>query len=272
MSNIRKLNENGLKEFASFLKANYKSGAHQEKIDIVDLEIPTHLLFDDKFSNELKVKKELKTQKFENRFQLGKYYFNYLHQSLSEEEEHGQGLWSWLSLYHFNELYSGKLLRGEFYIPLGKVDAYTIIEPQKHLDIRTTNPLDYRHPVKGYFHFYRTFGDSAEILCSPSGMTFHGDIAEQIGGILWLKQYKIIMDLFKLLYWDNESKTFKKADGKGALTSNSSQKAYLGGLRRARAVIDALMDIHNFEKINKPMQLKDLMGDEFKAQNLGAQN
>ena len=271
MNNIRKLNKQGLIVFADFLNANWEKGKKDKK-QISDLEIPKHLLFDEEHSEELSVNKALKENNFTNRFDLGKFYYNYLHQSLTEEEERGQGLWAWLSLYHFEELYVGTLDRAEYYLPIGKKDEYQIIDPEKHLNFSTTNSLEYRHAVKGFYHFYRTFGDDAVILCAPSGMGFHGDPHEQIGGILWLKQYKIIMQAFKLLFWNSETKEFKKADGSTALATGPKQKTYLGGLRRARAVIDALMDIHNFEKIKKPIQLKNLMGDEFKAHNQGAGN
>ena len=90
---------------------------------------------------------------------------------------------------------------------------------------------------------------------------------EYFGGILWLKQYKITMELFKALFWDASSESFKKANGKSALNTKSGSKAYFGGLRRAIAVVDALMDIHNFEKFKKTRYLIELMGDEFEAQS-----
>lgn len=267
MSNIRKLNEKGLRHFADFLLEHYKK-------EINDLQLPTFLLNDDEFSEELSVPKKIKEVSCNNRFELGKHYYNYLHQDLTDDELDGQGLWSWLALFHFELLFARTFLRVEYYIPLGApkkgvINQKFLNSPKNfsHDNIIWQNPLEYRHAIKGYFHFYKTFGDNAVILCSPSGITYHGDVAEQIGGILWLKQYKIILDLFKSLYWDAGSQSFKKANGKGALTSTSTSKGYLGGLRRARAVIDALMDIHNFEKFKKTTHLIELMGDEFKAQS-----
>jgi hypothetical protein len=266
MSNIRKLNEEGLRYFADYLLEHYK-----KEIDVSKL--PIFLLNDDDYSEELAVQKQLKEVNCNNRFELGKHYYNYLHQDLTQDELDGQGLWSWLALFHFNLLFARTFLRLEYYIPLGA--PKTGVVNQKFINSPKTfsydnfswqNPLEYRHAIKGYFHFYKTFGDSSVILCSSSGMTYHGDVAEQIGGILWLKQYKIILDLFKSLYWHAETQSFKKANGRGALTSNAGSKGYLGGLRRARAVIDALMDIHNFEKLKKTSHLIALMGDEFKTQ------
>lgn len=266
MNNIRKLNQEGLYKFADFVLE------HRDR-DISELELPRFLLFDDAFSEELTTPKKIKHQNFDNRFQLGKFYFNYLHQDLTDDELEGQGLWSWLALFHFDVLFARSLLRAEYYIPLGaskkgiiNQNFFNSAKPFSYQNFGWQNPLEYRHAVKGYFHFYKTFGDSAEILCSSKGITYHGDVAEQIGGILWLKQYTIIMNLFKALYWDSENKDFKKSNGRGALTTTSSSKSYLGGLRRARAVIDALMDMHNFDKIKKTTQLIDLMGSEFKPQ------
>ncbi len=267
MSNIRKLNEKGLKYFADFLLEHYEK-------EISESELPIFLLNDDNYSEELSVSKEIKNVTCNNRFELGKHYYNYLHQDLTEEELEGQGLWSWLALFHFDLLFARTFLRVEHYIPLGAPQQGIINKkfikapkPFPYKDFGWTNPLEYRHAIKGFFHFYRTIGDDAIMLCSPSGITFHADTAEQIGGILWLKQYKITMDLFKSLFWDSSSGSFKKANGKSALITSSSSKGYMGGLRRARAVIDALMDIHNFEKFKKTRPLIDLMGDEFEAQS-----
>jgi len=266
MSNIRKLNEKGLKHFADFLLEHYKK-------EINESELPTFLLSDDEFSEELSVSKEVKEVTCNNRFELGKHYYNYLHQDLTEGELEEQGLWSWLALFHFNLLYAGSYLRVEHYIPLGAPQQGTINKkfinaPKTFLykNFGWTNPLEYRHPIKGYFHAYKYFGDDARMLVSQS-ITSQGDIMESIGGILWLKQYKITMDLFKALFWDASLESFKKANGRSALNTQSSSKAYRGGLRRAIAVVDALMDIHNFEKFKKPRPLIDLMGDEFEAQS-----
>ena len=72
MSNIRKLNEKGLKHFADFLLEHYKK-------EINESELPTFLLSDDEFSEELSVSKEVKEVTCNNRFELGKHYYNYLH-------------------------------------------------------------------------------------------------------------------------------------------------------------------------------------------------
>lgn len=266
MSNIRKLNEKGLKHFADFLLEHYKK-------EINESELPTFLLNDNDFSEELSVPKKIKEVTCNNRFELGKHYYNYLNQDLNEEELEGQGLWSWLALFHFDLLYAGNYLRVEHYIPLGAahqgiINKQFINAPKPFIykNFGWTNPLEYRHPIKGYFHAYKYWGNDARILISQS-MTSQGDIMESIGGLLWLKQYKITMELFKALFWDASSESFKKANGKSALSTKAGSKAYLGGLRRAIAIVDALMEIHNFDKFKKTRHLVELMGDEFEAQS-----
>ncbi len=251
MKKIRILNNDGLKKYADFLIRNHKQ-------EVLEITPPKEILFDEQYSRDLSEPKELKEKSFSNRYELGKYYYNHLHETLTDKEIDGQGLWSWLSLYHWDLLYAGTLPRAEHFIPVG--DKENIINAT-YVPFNITNPLEYRHPVKGYYHFYNYFGDNARILCSQK-ITSHGEVAEHIGGVLYLKQYKVIMDTLKSLFWNAEKKIFRKSDGTGALSTKMDSPGYLGGLRRARAVIDGLMTIYNFSKLKKS-KLKELLGEEF---------
>ena len=157
MSNIRKLNEKGLKYFADFLLEHYEK-------EISESELPIFLLNDDNYSEELSVSKEIKNVTCNNRFELGKHYYNYLHQDLTEEELEGQGLWSWLALFHFDLLFARTFLRVEYYIPLGApkkgvINQKFLNSPKNfsHENINWQNPLEYRHAIKGYFQFIKYF-------------------------------------------------------------------------------------------------------------------
>ena len=252
---IRKLNDEGLIAYANFLVSN-----HDESIS--EINPPKHLLDDNEFSEELSFSVDAGGEGLSSRFDFGKHYYNLLNEHLSDEEYDHQGIWSWLTLFHWDDLYAGKCPRLEAFIPLGAISSKQTVN-NSITPFNWTTPLEYRHPIKGYYYFYQTLGDDCEIFISNS-IHVHGDVCEQLGSRLWFRGYPMILKTLRLLFWDDEKKKILKADGSGALTTKTTSRGYKGGFRRALKVFRMLMAIYDLNRINTPNDVVSLMGNEFK--------
>jgi len=252
---IRKLNDKGLLEYATFLISNHKE-------IISNIEPPKYLLEDDEFSEALNFSIEAGGISLQSRFDFGKYYFGLLDEHLSDEEYEDQGIWAWLTLFHWDEIYDGECPRLEAFIPLGAISSDKTIN-SSITPFKWTSPLEYRHPIKGYYYFYKMLGDDCEIFIAES-INKHGDVCEALGSRLWFRGYPMILKTLRLLFWDTERKKILKHDGTGALTTNTSSRGYRGGLRRALKVFQKLMAIYDLNSFDEPKEVVDLMGNEFK--------
>ena len=86
---IKKFNKDGLIELRDFYHTNKK----KKKADI---SIPSHLCADPLLTMSLDTPKYIdldKAKNFDNRYELAKYFYNLLHQSISDEELNSQGMW-----------------------------------------------------------------------------------------------------------------------------------------------------------------------------------
>ena len=254
ITEIKKFNKDGLIELRDFYIANYKKKK-------ADLTIPSHLLFDPALTISLDDPKYIdldKAKTFDNRFELGKYFYNLLHQTISDKELNGQGMWEWLTLYYFDSVFStqGKWILNRYdhyiYMPSKKErDTYNMpVSPQWS---ETTGTGD-RHCVRGSYIAYESFPNEAEIILNASsGPAFRGEAAEQLLARRWIKDYDIVNKVFK--------KVFLMPDGtmkKGW----SNTKGAAGSLRRYIAVVDSIMYEHNLNKMKDSDVIREL-GKEF---------
>ena len=259
---IRKLNDDGLKAFAAFLVDNHKKLIAKNKP-------PSQMLFDDQYSENLSTPKSIKTFKFANRFDIGKHYYNVLGQSLTKDEINEQGLWAWLCLYHWDDINSNtpkaKINRLEYYIPFGDQDNFVNNDLLKNVLGREkglgTSSLEYRHSVKEWFLLYEKYGIEAVLFSSlQDPLRKHSDIVEQLCSRNYLREYNVIFENVKDIFWNNG--TFEKPNGDKALTKKGNL-GYMGGLRRYIVVIEMLLTIYDFSVIKKSRLRKEL-GAEFK--------
>ena len=260
---IRKLNNNGLKAFAAFLVDNHKKLISKNKP-------PSHLLFDDQYSENLSTPKSIKTFKFANRFDIGKHYYNELSQSLTNDEINQQGLWAWLCLYHWDDINQNtpkaKINRLEHYIPFGNQEHYVnndlLTKVLGRLKGLGTTPLEYRHSIKEWFLLYEKYKNEAVIFLSIDyPLRAQGDIVEQLESRNYLREYDVIFKSVKDIFWNNA--TFEKPNGDKATEKDKNQPGYMGGLRRYILVIEMLMTIYDFSVIKKS-RLRNELGAEFK--------
>jgi hypothetical protein len=96
MANLmRALNSAGIAQFRGYL-ARLRDGVVEEP--------PYQLLVDVGFSVELPADVEVAAQRFSSRFVLGSYFCTVLERFRPEDLERNAGLWSWLSLFFFDQV------------------------------------------------------------------------------------------------------------------------------------------------------------------------
>ena len=256
---IKKFNKDGLIELRDFYHSNWDPKNKKKK---EELTIPTHLLTDPALTRSLETPKYIDLDKakiFVNRYELGKYFYNLLHQSVSDSELNGQGMWEWLALYYFDSVFSAS---GKGWT-LNRYDHYIYMPSKKERNTynmavtpqwsETTGTGD-RHCVRGSYIAYESFPDEAEVILNASyGPAFRGEAAEQLLARRWIKDYGIVNKVFK--------KVFLLPDG-GLKKGWSNTKGAAGSLRRYIAVVDSIMYEHNLNKMKDNDVIREL-GKEF---------
>lgn len=251
---IKKFNKDGLIKLRDFYLAN-----HEKKK--AEISIPNQLLLDPTLTMSLDDPKYIdldKANTFDNRFELAKYFYNLLHQTISDKELYGQGMWEWLTLYYFDSVFSAhgkwKLRRYDHYIYMpSKKERDTYKMPVSPQWSETTGTGD-RHCVRGSYIAYASFPNEAEvILCANSGPAYRGEAAEQLLARRWIKDYGIVNKVFK--------KVFLMPDGEMKKGWSSTTGA-AGSLRRYIAVVDSIMYEHNLNKMKDSDVIREL-GKEF---------
>lgn len=195
---LRKLNKQGIQEFADFLESLKENPA---------LEVPTSLLTEARTSDGLPEQVEIKKNCFRSRFEAAEYLDERLSDSGLTDIERNAELWSWLSLFYFDQLCpldsSGKRKRHERAKLIPEVSNY-----RKY----------YRHLLAGPYRIYKAHRDDPEramaLLCEPISQL--GDIVEQFASRQELVTNRVVMELVKILYLDRKTNRPRRgAAGKG---------------------------------------------------------
>ncbi len=92
---LRKLNKSGIQKFADFLDSLKETPF---------VESPDSLLIDAEASESLPVQVDIEKRGFRNRFEAAAYLDGKLSLSGLTDLERDAGLWSWLSLFYFDQL------------------------------------------------------------------------------------------------------------------------------------------------------------------------
>ncbi len=123
-------------------------------------------------------------------------------------------------------------------------------------------PLEYRHSVREWFLLYEKHGNEAVIFLSiDHPLRAQGDIVEQLESRNYLREYNVIFETVKDIFWNNS--TFEKPNGDKATEKDKDKPGYMGGLRRYVVVIEMLLTIYDLSVIKKSRLRKEL-GVEFK--------
>jgi hypothetical protein len=196
---LRRLNDLGLHRMGEFLDS-LTSDTPQE--------YPAALLTDPAASEDLPVDVEIEQHDFVSRFEAARYLDGCLTNVGIPDLDRDKGLWAWLSLFYFDQLYPknkrGKKKPGERARWIPVFDDYT-----KY----------YRHLLAGPYRIFKFHEDNPEralvVLCGP--VHVHGELAEQLGAYQEIVTNKAVMEAATSLYVDPVSKTARRGvGGKGA--------------------------------------------------------
>jgi hypothetical protein len=182
MTYIHKLNSIGIEHFKNYLY-NLKGRP--------DLEPPFEILKDSNFSNQLSTEVKLEEIKFHNRTHMVEYLFQTLKNASISPGTEDQGLWSWLSLYYFDQVCPKKIDGNRF------PGAY-----QRHI-LEAGFRRYYKHLLAGPFESYRIYKEKARLL-------LYGPVhqANDVQARLAERQSFItnpgIIEVVDLLYFDSD--------------------------------------------------------------------
>jgi hypothetical protein len=180
---VRALNEKGFLEFSKFL-TELREGLIRQT--------PMELLTDPSYSSKIADKAEVEDRLFNNKLEMAKYLYEALQIFPQSQIDQNVGLWSWLSLYYFNQVCpsnkSGRRIPGR--------------------ECRHILDLDYRryyyHLLVGPYNVYRLHGEKVPLLLSgPLYETsrYYLELSARQGFIT----NRGIIEAANLLYFDSEN-------------------------------------------------------------------
>jgi len=193
---VRRLNSTGINRMIDFLDS-LKSDNPQK--------YPEEILTSKETSEETEVEVEIDEKiVFENRFEIGKYFFEKLGEAGFSNIEADKGLWAWLSLVYFEQL-----------CPKNKSGKHEPREQARWIPDPNNFRKYYRHLLAGPFRIYKAHSDQPEctlsVLQGKPGVP--GEIAEQISASQEYITNREILKLATSLYIDPENKTAKRGSG-----------------------------------------------------------
>ena len=181
---VHVLNEKGIQKFREYLAELREGGSRQ---------IPTELLTDPSYSSKLADKVEVEEQLFNDKLEVAKYLYEKLQIFPQSQIDQNVGLWSWLSLYYFNQLCpagkSGKRLPGQDYRYI--------------LDLHYRRY--YRHLLVGPYNIFGLHREGAPLLLSgplDRASKYYEELSSRQGFVT----NRGIIEAANLLYFDPEEK------------------------------------------------------------------
>ena len=218
MKVFRKLNDDGLDEFESWLAAGAPGQAPRDLLGSPSTSVPVHGLV-------------LTQPKVENRYELG----IWLNQQLAElnlvELSVDRHLWTSLSLFLFDHI-CPPFSRGR---KLSKMYSYILSNDYRHY---------YRHLVRTPWQLVRDHAENSRLLLlstsdRPFPLRVHGEILEQLGGRASVLRSKSLIAEANRLYGDPKT---------GRPRARVASKNMGGTVRRLGAVLrqfDLTYDVEN---------------------------
>jgi hypothetical protein len=195
--NLRKFNEIGLQKFSEFLVGLGLDAA---------VAVPTSLLADPAATVELTPPVTIEQRNFASRLECAT-YLNQLLTGISEEDFRDAGLWSWMSLFYFDQVCptkNGKRTPGE---------------RARHIPQMTNFQRFYRHLLLNPLMVYRAHVDHLDEVMGllVNEVSSPGDISEQLASRQELITNRGVLGLATHLYMDPTTKKLKRgAGGKSA--------------------------------------------------------
>lgn len=240
---LRAFTDIGEEAFGIFL-TEIKNGQNNNKIISRQRDV---LLYDDDLSKPIDPPIDIQSIDLSDRFTAGVS----LCELLKNHPLHytNKGIWSWLSLYYFDEL-----------CPLEKDGTHRIDAHHRHIMEGKNFQHYYRHLLSTPFNICLSHKDDYDrtkvLLNGPCSV--HGDITEQLASRQTFVTSKPIMEVLEVLYLDPITKKNKT----GAAGGGRKDTQRLGNVRRFIDILwqlDLTYDLYDI----KTQDLLDLLPDEF---------
>jgi hypothetical protein len=188
---IRTLNEKGIQIFREYL-VELRIGLARR--------VPVELLEDPGYTAKMKGELEVEKLTFDSKLDMGKYLFERFQNLPSSQIDQNIGLWSWLSLYYFDQVCpikdAGKRNPGQ--------DSRHILD----LDFRRYN----RHLLNGPFNTFRLHGERAPLLFYGP-LDKPGKYYEELSSRQGFFTNKGVIEAANLLYYETRRKSPKSGAG-----------------------------------------------------------
>lgn len=234
MAIVRKLTEAGIASFTEYLRQLSDDGT---------LEPPTDLLNGTESSDSLLGTAEVEPVVVESKLEVAKYLRRQLATLDKGEIDNNSGLWTWLSLFFFDQV-----------CPRSDEGIREPGELARHV-LSQHSQKYYRHLLAGPYRLLQLHNEKSRVfLCGP--LTEHGDFSEQLASRMQIITNRSLIEVVDSLYFDSASLAPGRPK-RGALTRSRA-----GNLRRLISVIqqfDLTYDLYAMT----PTQILELLPKEF---------
>ena len=234
MAIVRKLTDAGIASFTEYLRQLSDDGT---------IEPPTDLLNGVDSSDSLLGTAEVEAVVVESKLEVAKYLRRQLATLDKSEIDNSSGLWTWLSLFFFDQV-----------CPRSDQGIRQPGELARHV-LSQHSQKYYRHLLAGPYRLLQLHNEKSRVfLCGP--LTEHGDFSEQLASRMQIITNRSLIEVVDALYFDSASPTPGRPK-RGALTRSRA-----GNLRRLISVIqqfDLTYDLYAMT----PTQILELLPKEF---------
>jgi hypothetical protein len=191
---LRKLSIEGVKKFEFYLD-DLRKGKYNDP--------PRVLLDDPAYSEVLPWSVEVETKEFKSRYDMGTYLVTALAPSDQKSISHDIGVWTWLSLFYFDQL-----------CPKGAGDVRTPRETYNYILSKDFRHRE-RHAIRTTYYFVKNYNGKVVFMFSK-GLSKRGEIIEQLSQRQDFLKSRGVIEAASFLYTDSAKNTFRRgAAGKG---------------------------------------------------------
>lgn len=192
---LRRFNSDGMMKF----------GAYRTRLALEpNLIPPLQILEDPALTEGIPEEIEVPNRSFSSRLEAGQFLNELLDHSAISRPESDRGLWSWLTLFFFDEV-----------CPADGNGNRNIQDEARLIPLLDNHQRFYRHLLLGPFLIVRAHRDSPEraiaMLCNPVWKP--GEIVEQLASRKELVTNRGVVELATRLYYDSDKKSFKRGAG-----------------------------------------------------------
>lgn len=211
---IRRLNDRGLRIFSDYIRRL----AGGEKTDP-----PKSILTDDSCTEAVDFTVEIEDRNFDTRFDIGVYLKDRLVSINPQQLLGDSGIWSWMALFWFDQLCPAK---SDGSRKPSKAYNYILSPNYNHQP---------RHALQTTWVLVDRYGETARFLLSKKPNE-RGELMEQIAARQFFISCRGIIEAANRLYYDPESKTFKR--GSTTQTRKGNIRRFIGYLQQLELTYD----------------------------------